>query len=30
MLESGDNTLTKTDNIGDKDKGPNGSSYGIG
>lgn len=30
MLESGDSTLTKTDNIGDKDKGPNGSSYGMG
>ena len=30
MLESGDITLTKTDNIGDKDKGPNGSSYGMG
>lgn len=29
MLESGDMSLNKTDNIGDRDKGPNGSSYGI-
>lgn len=30
MLESGDPTLNKTDNIGDKKLGPNGSSYGMG
>ena len=30
MLESGDNTLTKTDNIGDKNLGPDKSAYGMG
>lgn len=30
MIESGDPTLTKTDNIGDKNLGPKGSAYGIG
>lgn len=30
MLESGDITLNKTDNIGDKHLGPKGSSYGMG
>jgi hypothetical protein len=30
MIESGDPTLTKTDNIGDKNLGPNRSAYGIG
>ena len=30
MLESGSPNLSKTDAIGDRDKGPKGSSYGIG
>jgi len=30
MLESGSPDLSKTDAIGDRDKGPKGSSYGIG
>lgn len=30
MFESGDPTLNKTNNVGDKNLGPNGSSFGIG